>query len=215
MSHESNMHHVLVPVHNDLNLGTQLLVVRFAGAMAEKLHQAERKGRGGWERPDWQDECIEQLYLHLRKGDPVDVANFCAFMWHHKWSTGTPTVLTQDLGENDQLLLLTSEVLSAEQAGHIKAHFDAMLQDGPRCIVAHGFENAVVIRRPAIQEGEPDVSNEHQNKPTAICRAHVDGVDCPHCDNYIMGFVGDPRGKEITCDDCGQSFIIDQELDLS
>lgn len=95
------MQNVLVPVSNNLSRETQRLVIRFAAAMAEKLEAAERKGRGGWEHSDWRNECIEQLHVHLAKGDPVDVANFCAFMWHHKWPTGTQAAQWRADGETD------------------------------------------------------------------------------------------------------------------
>lgn len=51
--------------------------------------------------------------------------------------------------------------------------------------------------------------------PSARVKATVSGVDCPHCDSYIMGFVGDPRGETIECEDCGKSFVIENDVDLS
>jgi hypothetical protein len=65
------------------------LVAGFSAAMLEKLRAAEKKyGWGdGWRRNDWQESCQRQLQEHLAKGDPRDVANYCAFMWHHGWST--------------------------------------------------------------------------------------------------------------------------------
>lgn len=61
------------------------LVTRFAAALAEKLHASEVK-RGysdGWASPDWLDECRAELVRHVAKGDPRDVAAYCAFLWHH------------------------------------------------------------------------------------------------------------------------------------
>lgn len=61
------------------------LVARFATALAEKLHASEVK-RGysdGWASPDWLDECRAELVRHVAKGDPRDVAAYCAFLWHH------------------------------------------------------------------------------------------------------------------------------------
>lgn len=57
-------------------------VDRFAERMKEKLQRSRDKGRGGWET----DECTESLLSrmlkeHIEKGDPVDVANFCMFLW--------------------------------------------------------------------------------------------------------------------------------------
>lgn len=68
------------------------LVVRFATALLEKLRAAEKKYGydNGWIRDDWQAECQRHLNEHLAKGDPRDVAAYCAFLWHHGWSTVGP-----------------------------------------------------------------------------------------------------------------------------
>lgn len=55
-------------------------VNNFAVAMKGKLAQARAKGRSGWQ------ECSPislsaMLREHVEKGDPVDVANFCMFLW--------------------------------------------------------------------------------------------------------------------------------------
>lgn len=74
------------------NTATADLVMRFAGAMAEKLAAAEAKYgySDGWLAPDWMDECRAKLVEHVAKGDPRDVAAYCAFLWHH----GELTALT-------------------------------------------------------------------------------------------------------------------------
>jgi len=79
---------------DDLNPHTKNLVVRFARAMAKKLLAAEVKYgyTDGWRTEDWMDECRAQLRKHIDKGDPVDVANYCAFLWYHKESTASPPV---------------------------------------------------------------------------------------------------------------------------
>lgn len=61
------------------------LVQRFTTALAEKLARAEKKYgyRDGWASPDCVDGCQAALREHLRKGDPRDVAAYCAFLWHH------------------------------------------------------------------------------------------------------------------------------------
>ncbi|MES2685717.1 MAG: hypothetical protein V4706_02785 [Pseudomonadota bacterium] len=68
---------------------TKNLVVRFARALARKLLVAEKKygHTDGWAKDDWLDECRRQLLDHVDKGDPVDVAAYCAFLWHHNSST--------------------------------------------------------------------------------------------------------------------------------
>lgn len=72
-----------------LHPDTQDLVTRFATALAVKLHAAELKHgySNGWKEPHWMDECRQKLIEHLAKGDPRDVAAYCAFLWHHCQST--------------------------------------------------------------------------------------------------------------------------------
>lgn len=72
-----------------LHPATADLVARFAAALAEKLVAAERKYgySDGWASPDWMDECRAKLMEHIAKGDPRDVAAYCAFLWHHGEST--------------------------------------------------------------------------------------------------------------------------------
>lgn len=64
---------------------TNDLVDRFAAALKDKLAQAEQKYgySDGWADPGWMDECRGQLLSHIEKGDPRDVAAYCAFLWHH------------------------------------------------------------------------------------------------------------------------------------
>jgi hypothetical protein len=68
------------------------LVRRFMSALAGKLANAERKyGYSiGWMSEDWLDECRAKLRHHVEKGDPRDVAAYCAFLWHHRESTAAP-----------------------------------------------------------------------------------------------------------------------------
>lgn len=76
----------------DLHPDTNALVDRFAKAMKEKLLKAQQKYNYGahWATTDWEDECRDNLKQHIGKGDPLDVANYCAFMWHHGWPTVEP-----------------------------------------------------------------------------------------------------------------------------
>jgi hypothetical protein len=73
------------------------LVVRFARALASKLSDAEKKYgySDGWRSPHWMDECRAKMMHHVMKGDPRDVAAYCAFLWHHGASTAS------DLSAND------------------------------------------------------------------------------------------------------------------
>jgi hypothetical protein len=72
-----------------LHPDTAKLVHEFANALADKLHAAEIKYgyTNGWLTDDWQNQCRGQLHEHISKGDPLDVAAYCAFMWQRGWST--------------------------------------------------------------------------------------------------------------------------------
>ncbi|MCR1319985.1 hypothetical protein NR352_23965 [Enterobacter soli] len=76
-------------VPEGLNPATTDLVLRFASALADKLYKAEQKyGRStDWMKDDWYDDCLQSLWEHIEKGDPRDVAAYCAFMWYHGWVT--------------------------------------------------------------------------------------------------------------------------------
>lgn len=85
MSTKTHPIHMPAGLHED----TASLVGRFAEALAKKLHAAEKKYgyTNRWQDDDWQMKCAEKLIEHIEKGDPRDVAAYCAFMWHHGWRT--------------------------------------------------------------------------------------------------------------------------------
>lgn len=76
-------------VPDGLHPDTAELVIRFATDLAEKLHRAEQKygHANGWMATGWYNECLQQFWEHIVKGDPRDVAAYCAFMWYHGWKT--------------------------------------------------------------------------------------------------------------------------------
>lgn len=80
---------LLMRVPSLLHPDTKSLVMRFAEAIANKLRAAEKKYgySDEWTCDDWMDECRQHLREHLEKGDPRDVAIYCAFLWHHGEST--------------------------------------------------------------------------------------------------------------------------------
>jgi hypothetical protein len=76
----------------DLHPDTRRLVVTFAMALSRKLKAAQDKYgySNGWMSPDWMNECRAKLVEHLSKGDPRDVAAYCAFLWFHGERTAAP-----------------------------------------------------------------------------------------------------------------------------
>ena len=80
---------ISVVVPSELHRDTVNLVWQFSSAMAEKLRKAEIKYgyNDKWKNSNWADECRNQLQRHIDKGDPLDVANYCAFLWYIKEPT--------------------------------------------------------------------------------------------------------------------------------
>lgn len=72
-----------------LHPSTAALVNDFATALAEKLRKAELKYgySNAWTNNGWMTECLADFHRHIAKGDPRDVAAYCAFMWYHGWKT--------------------------------------------------------------------------------------------------------------------------------
>jgi len=87
---------VTIELPDALHPETQKLVKDFAEALAEKLRAAEEKyGYGdSWRTSDWERELPMRLLEHAMKGDPRDVAAYCAFAWARGWST-TPALTVQ------------------------------------------------------------------------------------------------------------------------
>lgn len=72
-----------------LHPDTQKLVTNFCTALAEKLYKAQLKYGydTDWKQDGWPSQCQAHFHQHIAKGDPRDVAAYCAFMWWHGWST--------------------------------------------------------------------------------------------------------------------------------
>ncbi len=85
----SDMMKFEIEIPAQLSPPTRSLVVCFAEALAAKLRKAEQKYgyRDGWATAEWEAECRAHLHEHMEKGDPLDVAAYCAFMWRRGWST--------------------------------------------------------------------------------------------------------------------------------
>ncbi|WP_227631570.1 hypothetical protein [Klebsiella grimontii] len=72
-----------------LHPDTQKLVTDFCTALAEKLYKSQLKYGydADWKQDGWPSQCQAHFHQHIAKGDPRDVAAYCAFMWWHGWST--------------------------------------------------------------------------------------------------------------------------------
>lgn len=74
----------------ELHPDTQNLVADFCTALAEKLYKAQLKYGydADWKQDGWHTQCLAHFHQHIAKGDPRDVAAYCAFMWYHGWKSG-------------------------------------------------------------------------------------------------------------------------------
>jgi hypothetical protein len=81
--------HDIVLVPSELSPETAELMIGFVTAMLLKLLKSERKYgySTNWMRTGWMEECRSELRKHVLKGDPLDVAAYCAFLWFHGAST--------------------------------------------------------------------------------------------------------------------------------
>lgn len=115
---------------------TLRLVENFASALAAKLAQAERKYgyTDGWKENDWLDECRAKLLEHVAKGDPRDVAAYCAFLWHH----GERTALPEEKSAMDTAAMLrciADAVGSGTDPVKLRAAIDRALAAAPAVVV--------------------------------------------------------------------------------
>lgn len=76
-------------IPTELHPDTQKLVIDFCTALAEKLYKAQLKYGydADWKQDGWPSQCQAHFHQHVAKGDPRDVAAYCAFMWYHGWKT--------------------------------------------------------------------------------------------------------------------------------
>ena len=197
-----------------LSLHTADLVKKFAEEMAHKLYKAEQKGRGGWESNTWEGACRQALHEHIGKGDPIDVANFLAFMWHHGWPInldieGTALLVKFFRNEGSWLGTLGDENGWTPEQTAIAAM--------RKLLEMQRYPSLRQIPSPSDIQPATVVANtvEYQTIESATAKAIVTGVDCPYCDCYHNGFVQDPRGKDMECEDCGKTFHIEDEVELS
>lgn len=76
-------------IETQLHPDTKDLVACFSIALERSLYEAQKKYgyTNGWADTDWLDKCRADLSEHVKKGDPLDVAAYCAFLWYHGEST--------------------------------------------------------------------------------------------------------------------------------
>lgn len=71
----------------DLNYDTAEMLTLFIKALGVKLRAKQDEKGSTWKQDDWRESCQAQLQKCVVDGDPIDVAAFAAFCWHHGWAT--------------------------------------------------------------------------------------------------------------------------------
>ena len=114
-------------VSEELHPATEKLIDDFASALKAKLLISQKKygWTNEWSRPDWMDECQQHLLNHLAKGDPRDVAAYCAFLWSHGWNTRAMPRTTS--GDGELVEALEKAAVIFEEYGRLHR---AKLHDG-------------------------------------------------------------------------------------
>ncbi len=89
---------------SELNKDTNELINDFSTALKAKLLIAQEKYgfTNNWLNGDWETDCQAQLMEHIYKGDPLDVAAYCAFKWFHNWETSNAPTIGIDVSCIDQ-----------------------------------------------------------------------------------------------------------------
>lgn len=144
-----------------------------SAAMKAKLAKQRAKGYGGWDTDCTQQRLSDMLRNHIDKGDPVDVANFCAFLFargegisapvatqgEQPMVNMTPPATARDRWMYEQGRLAEREIICAAikaEDDHCVTKGDYML-DSDDCIkVARGqwvrpvYEDAVLSAIPPV-----------------------------------------------------------------
>lgn len=128
------------------------LVERFSAALLAKLQAARVKygyEADGFLSTDWETDCLGGLLQHVDKGDPRDVAAYCAFMWHHGWST-TPSPTILELRK----IAAAAPVVESKPAGGWALVLDGLPEDGADPLHVLGRWEDGDVRRCQVYKGE-------------------------------------------------------------
>jgi hypothetical protein len=172
-----------IPIPQNLNPDTARMVCAFAAALAARLALSENKPRRGsyWQRTDWRDELVMELQRHVIKGDPRDVAAYCAFAWHHQWSVAPDQTAQPDVGPNvavqdvaEQVERRVNERGGEAAVDDIVALTIEVLWEMQRAQPAQG--GSVTEAAPYRIRITPDMTYDHINAAAAAEEARVEAL---------------------------------------
>lgn len=142
----------------ELHPDTLKLVTDFSSALAEKLYKAQLKYGydADWKQDGWPSQCQADFQQHIAKGDPRDVAAYCAFMWYHGWKTEPAPVSVPD--EALKRLLPDAEKAEFwfEHDGKILfegVKFNNAVLKACRAAMLQSFGNSEQLNSPVIPDG--------------------------------------------------------------
>lgn len=152
-------------VPGELHPDTQKLVADFCAALAEKLYKAQLKYGydADWKQDGWPSQCQAHFHQHIAKGDPRDVAAYCAFMWYHGWKTEAakpaPVAVTKKSNTDylDTLALDTAREIMCDV--NRRADFlggDIQLLSHIQCRIDEAFRAAMLKAEPVMPAAVAD-----------------------------------------------------------
>ncbi|SYF02449.1 Eaa1 [Klebsiella pneumoniae] len=169
----------------ELHPDTQKLVIDFCTVLAEKLYKAQLKYGydADWKQDGWPTQCQAHFHQHIAKGDPRDVAAYCAFMWYHGWKTEA----TQPVTEVPKPISDRQAIVALESAGAVTPIGRAYKMDWNVC-------RAAMLPAAPVRSSMPDgvVTAEHRRVIEMLlsvcgaafeladdsCQQDVDGEEC-------------------------------------
>ncbi len=182
---------------DELHPATRDLVNRFSASLADKLLGAQRKYgySDGWLQADWMDECRAKLVEHVAKGDPRDVAGYCAFLWHHGQSTA-PQPPAIPAGTSEPVAAAIAEML--RHAADLRA-------DGAYSCCAGTYEHCAGLLTPPVtsvielrKAHEPGFASAIQWHSAAAPKADAPTQQAALCDGTRFKVSFDTKGR-VSC----------------
>ncbi len=111
-------------------------VDRFAAAMKAKLKKKRQEGRAGWQFMA-SEQLSALLHEHVRKGDPVDVANLAMMLHQNGQVIEPPAAVVSD----EMVEILQAEVERLEKAMHaLEQHDEALLRQALKALESGAWD---------------------------------------------------------------------------
>lgn len=189
----------------ELHPDTQKLVIDFCTVLAEKLYKAQLKYGydADWKQDGWPTQCQAHFHQHIAKGDPRDVAAYCAFMWYHGWKTEA----TQPVTEVPRPISDRQAIVALESAGAVTPIGRAYKMDWNACRAAMLQELKKSAGTEAICRSDENVQVLHTKSPAQSDCCPAQNVVVPAQSPIDHGYL-----PECECSGCKATARICAEL---